>query len=206
MGSIHHLQQDGKSVRRFRLATVGAALGLALVVGTASSGGAGPFQNGYYANSSIHTILYPDMQFNAANRDWSPWMNHTRTTDYDPTDIDTYRVTYHNQGTYVVDVSWFTANLTVPGSAACAGPATGWECHHWHVIFDSSVTDNATQEYVACQELGHTLGLGHNNDADTIVEHGSCLADDEDSYQPHPGGGDRFHLLQHDINHLNAGY
>ncbi len=83
---------------------------------------------------------------------------------------------------------------------------SGSKCDHWHVNFDVDITGDPTQEYVACQEVGHTLGLGHNNDSDSTVEHGSCLANDEDSYQPHPSGGDRFHLWQHDINHLNAGY
>ncbi|NOX22040.1 MAG: hypothetical protein GXP36_02985 [Actinobacteria bacterium] len=172
---------------------------------------ASPFKQGFYADSAAHTFLYPDMQYSAANRDWEPWVTNSRSTDYNPTDIDTYKVTYHYNSalTYpYVDLSWWTTTgMTVPGSASCNKLVSGEtsKCDHWHVKFNANTTNNATQEFIACQEIGHTLGLGHNNDADNVVEHGSCMSNDEDSYQPH-STGNKLHLWPHDIFHLNAGY
>ncbi len=72
--------------------------------------------------------------------------------------------------------------------------------------FDWTIVDDSTQDFIACQEVAHTLGLGHNNDADTVPDHGSCTANDEDAYVAHVGSNDRHHLLSHDQWHLNQGY
>lgn len=105
-----------------------------------------------------------------------------------------------------MDVSWWTANITPPGAVWCDKVYSGNICDHWHMNLDTPVTNNSTQEYVACQEVGHTLGLDHDNDADSTVEHSTCLANDEDSYVAHPGGGDKHHIWQHDVDELNANY
>ena len=182
---------------------------------------AGPFKNGFYADSRAHTFLtptsgYPAIQ--AAINDWKPWVDESRATDLDPTVIYTETVTYHYNSalTYpYVDVSWLVLDLSLPGSAACNVVYSGFVCDHWHVSLDSSITANATQEFVACQELAHTLGLDHSNDSDTVADHESCLANDEDSYISHAGGHPAggglpalglHHIVDHDRSHINAGY
>jgi hypothetical protein len=171
---------------------------------------AGPFKEGYYADSAAHTFLYPDMQYSASNRDWAVWVDESRANDVDPTDVETFRVTYHYKSglTYpYVDVSWWTTDMEdAPGAAWCDKVYSGSKCDHWHVTFDRLITTDLTQEFIACQEIAHTLGLGHNNDSDSTKEHRSCTANDEDAYQAHGGTGDQHHLTGHDRWHLNQGY
>jgi hypothetical protein len=57
----------------------------------------------------------------------------------------------------------------------------------------------AGEDYVACQEIAHSVGLDHWNDADNVKNNPSCVAIGEDAYFGSI-------LTPHDINHINGHY
>lgn len=113
--------------------------------------------------------------------------------DIDPTDI--ISLNYHLCGENDVTV-W---------DEAYGGNVSGWtECHAWHSASNcnivhvhintslSNIPENRTDTfYLACHELGHSVGLMHSSDAN------SCMRQ---------AWGSGLHLTAHDIAHLNTLY
>jgi|GEM_PF-6906054 len=196
LGSSYRAERDR--------AGVAAAAAAALVVGVlvAVPASAGPFMNGWHADSSAHTFLNPPQYL---QEDWNSNISNSRVQDFDPTDLITETVTYHyNSGlTYpYVDVSWFTQDITSPGSVGCNVPVSGSSvhCDHWHMIMDTNPgLSEAGEDYVACHEIAHSVGLDHWDDADAVANNTSCVATGEDAYVGSV-------LTTHDKDHINGHY
>ena len=178
-----------------------AAAMLVGVLGTAPAA-AGPFLTGWHADSGVHTFQNPSQYW---LEDWYDAIYDSRVDDFDPTDMLTETVTYHYNDdlTYpYVDVTWWTANITPPGSVGCNVPVSGSSehCDHWHMMFDSPQSlSEAAEDYVACQEIAHSVGLDHWNDSNNIVDKVSCIATGEDAYNGSI-------LTFHDKTHINGHY
>lgn len=153
------------------------------------------------ADSYYHTFLYPAS--NSYTDDWGPNVTNSRYYDLDPTDIATAVVSYHQHPDgYYVDVSWFTADITAPGYVDCIEWDSSSVCDHWHMILDTDAAlsySEAAQDYVTCQEEGHSVGLQHFTDADSTSDGESCMWIDEDAY-------DSTSFSNHDRSHINNHY
>ena len=57
----------------------------------------------------------------------------------------------------------------------------------------------AAEDYVACHEIAHSVGLDHWDDADNVKNNSSCVATGEDVYLGSI-------LTSHDKNHINGHY
>lgn len=89
---------------------------------------------------------------------------NSRLYDVNPTDVTTvYRSNVHSG--VMTDINAYATNLVSPngGDWACQVKvaATSHRCAHGHLRMDTDPSTMAVKNYVACQELGHSLGLNH---------------------------------------------
>lgn len=143
-----------------------AALGAILVTSPSHATHYGSY---YHPNNTFHVFYYGT----SLTQTWINVVNWNRTNNLDPRVFDSVWTDYHD----VADASVGNADLdgSTVGIVSCAGrdPTDQRMCTHYHVTYDhvSPMTLNQ-QRSVGCQEIGHTLSLGHRVNNST-----SCMTD-----------------------------
>ncbi len=178
-----------------RLATFGVAILVTAAVLGAAPALAEHFRNEpglYFGDDRDGTIDFQQCELTTKYHDaWHLNNDH----DIEPTDV-------------VVTTGHTCDNLDVrvnDWDYGANGKAGWWECHsvagdgvtcdtgHVHINLNTTKTDGEAL-HILCQEIGHSVGLGHRPDATTAT----CM-DNSDSW-------DKRHLDAHDSNVINSNH
>lgn len=132
-----------------------------------------------WADSSLHTWL--NSASGSGAMEWGPKFKWAMNNELDPTDMLETEVSYHHNGSTYVDISWWTSSSIYPASGivTCDVPLVGDDdlCDHWHMIFyPGSTGDLAFHRHVACQEIGHSVGLDHSIESDSCMNNSAPSA------------------------------
>lgn len=178
----------------FHIAPAGAS-NFSGATGATGCGGGSPVN---MADNAAHYFWYDSLTNGVENA-----QNNTRSSDYDPTDVNTFDDSSAKPTTDVIvrdqDYSTFCGYSWHPGGglwglATCNSVNGADECESHDVRYDISYIEVATQAErrgLACHETGHSLGLMHRDAGN------GCMK----QYGAYPAS-----LTEHDTAHLNANY
>ncbi len=170
-------------VRRPTLAVV-----LALVMGFVMSSPVaasnfGAYNGVYFADSSDHYFYYYGASdFTVSDTRW------VRANDYDPTDLATAYTSHDSSDVTVSD----SASGNSYGYYQCQSLYRYYSdrCDHAHIrIYANYNPDHTTRRSTLCQEIGHSVGLQHDNSS-------GCMN----------GAVNSPYLTYHDWGHINGRY
>lgn len=153
------------------------------------------------ADNATHSFWYDSLSTDAQIA-----VNQTRTSNYNPTDLDTVNEDVPDSLTDVLtydeDYEGTTCGSVWQSGAALGGLAgftqclslSGSRCQQFAVYFDNDFMgprSTGDERWLACHEVGHTVGLMHTNTG------ANCMQS--------PGVATAV-LTAHDISHINTNY
>ena len=148
----------------------------------------GPYEagGGYWADNSEHTFFYNNLTGPVRNL-----IEGRRLYALDPTRMTTtLQTTSFNSDTDVLVYDDNYGSGFPPGKWECMAVLSDYErCGQGRILVNLYFNTNAA---LACQEIGHSTGLGHS------TESGSCMIQNSDV------GGTNF--TPHDKLHINGRY
>lgn len=151
-----------------------------------------------YADSSNHTWL-DSCGPSCSGTAWRSAHIHGMNALYSPTDVFGSEVSYRYNSNLTwpyVDVSWWIENIFPnSGLAGCNKVVVGdnTRCDHWHVRYHNPTSGSYTfQRHIACQEVGHTVGLDHSGESNSCMNNSAT--------------GAIWLSNTHDVGHINGRY